>query len=123
MSEEENVRVLDAMWSADDPIAAMETTIADDCIQEWPQSGERVVGRDNIMAIIRNYPGMPTLTVRRTVSAGNLVVREMRMDYGGAIYHGISVYEFAGGKIVRETDYFAEPFDPPAWRAQWVEPI
>jgi hypothetical protein len=22
---------------------------------------------------------------------------------------------------VRETQYFAEPFEPPAWRARWVE--
>jgi len=31
--------------------------------------------------------------------------------------------EFRDGKVVRETLYFTEPWDPPAWRAQWVEPM
>jgi hypothetical protein len=31
--------------------------------------------------------------------------------------------EFRDGKIGRETRYYAEPFEAPAWRAQWVEPI
>jgi hypothetical protein len=31
--------------------------------------------------------------------------------------------EFRDGKVVRERIYFAEPWDPPEWRAQWVEPM
>jgi hypothetical protein len=29
--------------------------------------------------------------------------------------------EFQAGRVVRETQYFAEPFEPAAWRARWVE--
>jgi len=29
--------------------------------------------------------------------------------------------EFRDGKVARETQYFADPFEPPAWRTQWVE--
>jgi O-glycosyl hydrolase len=29
--------------------------------------------------------------------------------------------EFRDGKVFRERIYFAEPWEPPAWRAQWVE--
>ena len=29
--------------------------------------------------------------------------------------------EFRDEKVIREPIYFAEPWDPPAWRAQWVE--
>jgi hypothetical protein len=29
--------------------------------------------------------------------------------------------EFRDGKVARETQYFADLFDAPAWRAQWVE--
>jgi hypothetical protein len=32
-------------------------------------------------------------------------------------------FMFQAGKVVRETQYFAEPFEPPAWRARWVEPM
>jgi hypothetical protein len=31
--------------------------------------------------------------------------------------------EFHGGKVVRERIYFGEAWDPPAWRARWVEPM
>src|SRR4029453_17524049 len=34
---------------------------AEDAVEEWPQSGERIRGRDNIMAINKNYPGFPKL--------------------------------------------------------------
>jgi hypothetical protein len=27
------------------------------------------------------------------------------------------------GKILRETRYYGEPFEAPAWRAQWVQRI
>jgi hypothetical protein len=29
--------------------------------------------------------------------------------------------EFRDGKVVRERIYFGDPWEPPAWRAQWVE--
>jgi hypothetical protein len=29
--------------------------------------------------------------------------------------------EFTDDKVGRETQYFADPFVAPAWRAQWVE--
>jgi hypothetical protein len=31
------------------------------------------------------------------------------------------IVEFSDGKIWRETRYYAEPFEAPEWRAQWVE--
>ena len=31
--------------------------------------------------------------------------------------------EFRNGKVVRETQYFADPFEAPAWRSQWVQQI
>jgi len=31
--------------------------------------------------------------------------------------------EFRDGKVVHETQYFADPFEAPAWRSQWVQPI
>ena len=35
----------------------------------------------------------------------------------------VSVMEIRDGKIVRERNYYGEPWEPPAWRAQWVEPM
>ena len=34
---------------------------------------------------------------------------------------GVSIMEFRDGKVVHETQYFADPFEAPAWRSQWVQ--
>lgn len=49
----------------------------DDFVQEWPQSGERIIGRDNAIAIEQSFPGgLPTMRFRRTLADGNLAVAE-----------------------------------------------
>jgi limonene-1,2-epoxide hydrolase len=97
----------------------------EDFTQEWPQSGERIVGRDNAIAINQNFPGgVPTMRFRRTLAGGDLAVLEIELTYAdGSRYLGVSVFELRDGKIVKETDYFAQPFQAPQWRAQWVERI
>jgi hypothetical protein len=117
--------VIEALWEgiAKQDLDVVRDAYAEDAIQEWPQSGERVVGRANIMAINESYPGMPSATVRRISGSGDVWVAEATLDYGAERYEAVSVLELSNGKIVRETDYFAAPFDAPAWRAQWVERI
>jgi hypothetical protein len=42
--------------------------------------------------------------------------------YGdGPVGHGVVIFEFRDGKIWKETRYYAEKFEAPAWRDQWVE--
>jgi ketosteroid isomerase-like protein len=95
----------------------------DDFVQEWPQSGERIIGRDNALAIEQSFPGgLPTMRFRRTLADGDLAVLEVELTYAdGSRYLGASILELRGGKVVRETDYYAQPFQAPEWRAQWVE--
>ena len=95
----------------------------DDFMQEWPQSGERIIGRDNAMAIEQHFPGgLPTMRFRRTLAGGDLAVLEVELTYAdGSRYLGVRVFEFRDGKIVKETDYYAQPFQAPEWRAAWVE--
>ncbi len=95
----------------------------EDAVQEWPQSGERVRGLANIGAIDQNYPGLPDPSVRRIIGQGGLWVLELVLDYSGTTIHGCSILEMRNGKIERETGYFAEPFEPPKWRAEWVEGV
>ena len=95
----------------------------EDVVIDMPQSGERIRGRDNMKAMQQAYPGPPTITVRRMVGSGDVWVVEGRSDYSGRIYHLVNIIEFREGKILRETRYYADPFEAPAWRAPWVEPI
>ena len=100
---------------------------SDDIVQEWPQSGERIRGRDNVLAVNQNYEGAtgtaPSMTLRRIVKPGQAWVVEGTIDYGdGTPVSIVSILQTdADGKIIRQTDYFANPFDAPEWRRQWVE--
>jgi ketosteroid isomerase-like protein len=100
---------------------------ADDIVQEWPQSGERFRGRDTIAAVNANYPrneggGAPSGKLRRVLAPGDAWVIEGTIDYGDGIpVSMISILETSDGKVVRQTDYFASPFEAPEWRRKWAE--
>jgi ketosteroid isomerase-like protein len=123
MGEHENRQTIERLWQLMEKQDwdAAGALVHDDFVQEWPQSGERIRGRENSMAINRNYPGFPKQSVGRILAGGDLVTSEVTLDYGGQVYKGVSIFEFKDGKIIRETDYFAQPFEAPQWRAQWVE--
>ncbi|MGY3127392.1 ketosteroid isomerase-like protein [Agrococcus sp. UYP33] len=105
----------------DRDIDVMDELFAEDSVMDWPQSGERVIGGDARRGIYRAFPQLPTITPRRLLSSGDLVVAEATLDYGGPVYRTVFVFELRGGRIARETAYWSEPFDPPAWRSQWVQ--
>ncbi|MEO8510016.1 MAG: nuclear transport factor 2 family protein [Chloroflexota bacterium] len=100
---------------------------SEDLVQEWPQSGERIRGRANVMAVNDHYEGAtgtsPKMTLRRLTKPGQTWVAEGTIDYGDGIPVSlVSILEAgADGRIVRQTDYFAAPFPAPEWRQQWVE--
>jgi ketosteroid isomerase-like protein len=125
MNEQDAGGLAQALWEAMEAgdWEAARSYMHDDYVQEWPQSGERIVGRDNAIAINQNFPGgLPTMKFRRSVAADDLAVLEVDLTYAdGSRYLGVSVVEFRDGKVARETDYFGQPFPAPEWRAQWVE--
>jgi ketosteroid isomerase-like protein len=95
----------------------------EDFVADMPQSGERIVGRDNMRALQQAFPPdrTPTFQVRRITGAGDTWTVEATGDYGGEIYLVVVIFEFRDGKIVRETRYYPQPFEAPEWRSQWVE--
>ena len=93
----------------------------EDYVMEMPQSGERIRGRDNMRAFQEAYPNPPTIQLRRVLVRDGLWVVEATSDYSGRIYHVVLIVELRDGRIFRETRYYADPFEAPAWRAPWVE--
>jgi hypothetical protein len=98
---------------------------ADDFVQEWPQSGERLT-KEASMRLGEKYEGLsgtsPKFTYKRMLGGGDVFVVEGTVDYGDGIpvsYVGIG--ELRDGKIAKMTEYFANPFEAPAWRADFVE--
>lgn len=96
----------------------------DDVVLEFPQGGERLVGLANVRAMREAYPAATSLHIGRIRGSGDLWVAENVITYDGATsMNAVTVMEFRDGKVIRETIYFGEPWDPPAWRARWVEPF
>jgi ketosteroid isomerase-like protein len=121
VNEAEIRRHLEALRRAD--AAALSEILADDFVQEWPQSGERVRGAQACLAVAQAYPGgMPVMDIGRITGEGDHWVVQGKMHYpDGSEYLVATLLEFAEGKLQRETDYFGPPFPAPEWRASLVE--
>ena len=96
----------------------------DDAICDYPQSGERILGRSNLQALRSHHPGKPSgFKVKRILGNGDLWITEYTITYQGRLAYTVSIMEFRNGKVVHETQYFGDPFEAPAWRRQWVQQI
>jgi SnoaL-like domain len=120
------LEVLHAHWqaSAAGDLEAEHAMYDENAICDYPQSGERILGRRNLQALRSHHPGKPAgFNVRRIVGTADLWVTEYTITYQGRPAYTVSIMEFRDGKVVHETQYFADPFEAPAWRNQWVQRI
>jgi hypothetical protein len=93
----------------------------DDAVLDYPQSGERIRGRNNIQESRYVQPNRKRFAVRRIVGCGDLWVTEFVLTYDGIPSYAVSVMEFRGGLVAHETQYFADRFAPGPSRAHLVE--
>jgi ketosteroid isomerase-like protein len=114
---------LDQHWAASDAndFETEHLIYHEDAVLEYPQSGERTRGRRNILKQRASQPNKKRFTVRRIIGSGDLWITELILTYDGKPSYTVSIMEFKGEKVARETQYFADPFVAPAWRAQLVE--
>jgi ketosteroid isomerase-like protein len=123
MDDAETRAALDRHWAASDAndFDGEHAIYREDAVLDYPQSGERIRGRTNIQASRAAQPNDKRFTVRRIIGAGDLWVTEYVLTYDGRPSHTVSIMEFVDGQVVRETQYFADPFEPGASRAAYVE--
>ena len=124
MEDEETRAALERHWSDINDQEIVHEIYRDDVVLEFPQSGERLVGVTNVRAMREAYPAALTFTIQRMRGGGDFWVTEGAITYdGGSPMRTVTIMEFRDGEVAHETIYFAEPWEPPAWRAQWVEPV
>ena len=123
MSDDDVRAALQRHWDASDAndFATEHQIYRDDAVLEYPQSGERIRGRANIEASRAAQPNTKRFTVRRMLGGGDLWLSELVLTYDGQPFYVVSVMELEGGEVVRETQYFSDPFEPGPSRAQFVE--
>jgi len=125
MEDQEIRAALDRHWAASDAndFEAEHQIYQEEAVLEYPQSGERIRGRQNIQFSRTAQPNRKRFTVQRIIGAGDLWVSEYVLTYEGRPSYTVSIMEFRDGKVDRETQYFGDPFEPGPSRAQWVERI
>jgi ketosteroid isomerase-like protein len=125
-TQDEQIRAaLDQHWAASDAndFETEHRIYLEDAVLEYPQSGELTRGRSNIQGQRASQPNKKRFSIRRIIGSGELWVTEFILTYDGKPSYTVSIMEFKGDKVARETQYFADPFPAPAFRAQWVERI
>ncbi|WP_159467815.1 nuclear transport factor 2 family protein [Dyadobacter sp. 3J3] len=126
MKEEQIREVLNLHWqaSASGDVDLEHQIYDEDVICDYPQSGERILGKKDLQALRSNHPGKPSgFVVKRMTGKGNLWITEYNITYQDRAAYTVSIMEFRNGKVIHETQYFTDPFEAPAWRNQWVHPM
>jgi SnoaL-like domain len=118
--DEATVRaMLEQHFASSDPHLSHEM-YREDAVLEFPQSGERFVGVENLREWRSNYPESTKVEFREIRGRDDLWVAEISIRYDQGPWNlGVSILELRGDKIARETIYVAEGWEAPEWRAQW----
>lgn len=98
-------------------------SLHEDYLLEWPQSGERIRGRENFIAVNEHYPaaGRWSFRVDRVLAEGDQVVTQVGVSDGVTRGTAIAFSRVRDGRIARQVEFWPEPFEPAPWRRLWVE--
>ncbi|MGI4878240.1 MAG: nuclear transport factor 2 family protein [Janthinobacterium lividum] len=125
MNDRPTLEALERHWSASDAsdFVREHEIYREDAVLFYPQSGERIRSRLHIQESRSVQPNEKRFTVQRIVGSGDLWVTELILTYDGRPSYVVSIMEFDGGLVARETQYFTDRFDPSPSRAHLVEPV
>jgi hypothetical protein len=123
MEDREIRAALERHWAASDAndFAGEHEIYREDAVLDYPQSGERIRGREKIQESRMVQPSKKRFSVQRIVGESELWVTELVLTYDGIPSYTVSIMEFSHGKVAHETQYFGEPFKPGPSRAHLVD--
>jgi ketosteroid isomerase-like protein len=99
--------------------------LSDDFVLEWPQSNERIRGRDNFATMNEEYPahGRWHFTVNRIVGDDLEAVSDVFVTDGVQNARAISFFTIQEGRIAKLVEFWPEPFTGREDRKHLVEMI
>jgi ketosteroid isomerase-like protein len=120
-----NRRVVEAYWATmnTNDWQAAGRLLHDDFTLDWPQSGERIRGRENFAQVNAEYPaaGPWRFEVQRLVADAEGVASDVVVSAPEITSRVVSFFRMRDGRIWHITEYWPDPYEAAAWRAQWVE--
>lgn len=120
MTDDEVVQLLREHWELHANAEDFETAHAiyhEDAVLEWPQSGERFVGKDTFRIMREHAPSLEFTTWRITGAGDHWAVENFMTVKGDEPQMTASILEFRGDKVAREIVYITQPFEAPPERA------
>src|ERR1700675_5163356 len=106
MQEEQIREALKTHWqaSAAGDANAEHDIYDDDAICDYPQSGERILGRSNLQALRSHHPGKPSgFNIKRILGQGDLWITEYTIIYQERSAFTVSIMDFPNTKVVHDT--------------------
>jgi ketosteroid isomerase-like protein len=100
--------------------------LADDLVIEWPNTRQRIRGRQAYVDFNRAYPEGWSIEVVRLLGEGGTVVSEVRVPHTElGRYDLVAIFEVEDGRVVRGREYWMDEVaeNVPPERARWLEPM
>ena len=97
--------------------------LSDDYILEWPQSKERIRGRNNFVAMNKEYPANERwqFTIIRIVGNATEAVSDVTVTDGTQVARAITFTTVQQGKIVKQVEFWPDNYAAPENRKHIVE--
>jgi ketosteroid isomerase-like protein len=90
-------------------------------VYEIPQSRERIRGRERYLQFNQEYPGDWHLRPKVIIADERHGVVWFEWQLDGRTDDAMAFFEFNDGLIIRVTDFWPEPYEPPSGREHLVE--
>jgi limonene-1,2-epoxide hydrolase len=100
--------------------------LAENCMIDWPCSGERIVGRSDFAAVQVEYPtstGHWSFDVGSIVAEGDVVVSEVTATDGEQSARVVAFSIIDGGLIAHQIEYWPMPYEPRPGRDHLTQAI
>ncbi|HEU4325809.1 MAG TPA: nuclear transport factor 2 family protein [Roseiflexaceae bacterium] len=117
-------QVVAAFWAAmqTNDFRAAAALLDEEYTLDWPQSGERICGRENFVAVNEQYPaaGPWRFTVHRLLADGPEVASDVSVTDGAIQGRALTFSTVRDGLILRQVEFWPDPFEAPEWRREFV---
>jgi limonene-1,2-epoxide hydrolase len=121
------VEVVEKFWELmkSNDFRSVGAVLSDNYVLEWPQSNERIRGRDKFAAMNEEYPaqGRWQFTINKIIGNDSEVVSDVSVTDGVQSARAISFFTVVGEKIVKMVEFWPDNYEAPQSRKHLAEPI
>ena len=121
------IELVERFWKlmATNNFRSVGSLLSDDFVLEWPQSNERIRGRENFAAMNEEYPahGSWKFTVNRIVGNDTEAVSDVSVTDGVQQARAVSFFTTRDSQILRMVEFWPHNYPAPENRRHLVEKL